>query len=64
MERVCGSGQATQTRMPHADKTGGDICLAENGGTGEEWMRITVCDNGSGFDDVTLEHFAAGDFGE
>lgn len=64
VERVCGSGQATQTRMPDADKTGGDICLAENGGTGEEWMRITVCDNGSGFDDVTLEHFDAGDYGE
>ncbi len=64
VERVCGSGQAAQTRMPDADKTGGDICLAENGGSGGEWMRITVCDNGSGFDDVTLEHFDAGDYGE
>ena len=68
VERVCGSGQAAQTRMPGilpgTDKNGGAVWPVAGGGSGGEWMRITVCDNGSGFDDATLEHFGAGDFGE
>ena len=68
VERVCGSGQAAQTRMPGimpcTDKDGGAVWPVAGSGSGGEWMRITVCDNGSGFDDVTLEHFDAGDYGE
>lgn len=68
VERVCSSGRAAQTRMPGilpgTDKNGGVVWPVAGGGSGGEWMRITVCDNGSGFDDATLEHFGAGDFGE
>ena len=68
VERVCGSGQAAQTRMPGimpcTDKNGGAVWPVADDGSGGEGMRITVCDNGSGFDDVTLEHFDAGDYGE
>ena len=50
--------------MPGTDKNGGAVWPVADDGSGGEWMRITVCDNGSGFDDATLEHFGAGDFGE
>lgn len=40
--------------------------LSEGLGRGDvrEWMKITVLDNGNGFDDETLARFCAEDFGE
>lgn len=42
----------------------GNAGLTEGSGADREWMKISVCDNGSGFDDATLACFTSGDFGE